>query len=102
MGINLLPSIHMYWSKNWRSELISNMFTRDRYMELLRYFHISPPSPSSSSSSPLSKLEPLLSELSKSFPAFYLPGQVLVVDEAMVGFKGRSEMKQYIKNKPAK
>jgi hypothetical protein len=102
MGINQLPSVHMYWDMRWRCKTISSIFTRDRYMELLRYFHISPPSASSSSSSPLSKVEPLLSELSSSFPAFYHPDQALVVDEAVVGYKGRSEMKQYIKNKPTK
>jgi Transposase IS4 len=102
MGISPLPSVHMYWDARWRCEMISTIFTRDRYMELLRYFHISPPATTSSPSSPLSKVEPLLSELSASFSAFYLPGQTLVVDEAMVGFKGRSEMKQYIKNKPTK
>jgi Transposase IS4 len=102
MGITPLPSVHMYWSQLSRYETITNMFTRKRYMELLRYFHISHPSASSSSSSPLSKVEPLLNELQTSFPAFYLPGQVLVVDEAMVSFKGRSEMKQYIKDKPTK
>jgi hypothetical protein len=102
MGINQLPSVHMYWQQNWRCDVVSSMFTRDRYMELLRYFHISPLTTASSSAAPLSKIEPLLSELSSSFPAFYQPGQPLVVDEAMVGFKGRSEMKQYIKNKPTK
>ena len=102
MGINQLPSVHMYWYQPWRCEMITSIFTRDRYMELLRYFHISSPSASSSSSSPLSKVEPLLSELSSSFPACYHPGQTLVVDEAIVGFKGRSAMKQYIKNKPTK
>jgi Transposase IS4 len=102
MGINQLPSVHMYWDARWRCEMITSIFTRDRYMELLSYFHISPPSTASSSPSPLSKVEPLLTELSSSFPTFFHPDQTLVVDEAMVGFKGRSEMKQYIKNKPTK
>jgi hypothetical protein len=102
MGIIQLPSVHMYWSQPWRCEMVSSIFTRDRYMELLRYFHISPPGVASSPSSPLSKITPLLSELSSSFPAFYQPGQTLAVDEAMVGYKGRSHLKQYIPQKPTK
>jgi hypothetical protein len=102
MGINRLPSVHMYWDHTWRCDAITSIFTRDKYIELLRYFHISSPSSTSSSTHPLSKLQPLLSELSTSFASYFLPGRELVVDEAMVGFKGRSEMKQYIKSKPTK
>jgi hypothetical protein len=71
-------------------------------MELLRHFHISSPSSSSSATSPLAKVQPLLAEVSSSFSAFYNPDRVLVIDEAIVGYKGRSEMKQYIRNKPTK
>jgi hypothetical protein len=102
MGIARLPQVHMYWSDTHRHPFISTIMPRNRFIELLRHFHISPPTIASSSSSLLSKVEPLLTELSSSFPAFYHPGQTLTVDEAMVGFKGRSEMKQYIKNKPTK
>jgi len=77
MGINQLPSVHMYWDSRWRCEAVSSIFTRDRYMELLRYFHISSPTSTSSSPQPLSKLQPLLDELSSSFPAFYRPSCVL-------------------------
>lgn len=38
----------------------------------------------------------------ENFHKKYRPGSELVVDEAMVAFKGRHHIKQYIKNKPTK
>jgi hypothetical protein len=102
MGINQLPSVHMYWDSRWRCDAVSSIFTRDRYMELLRYFHVSTPEGQKRYTGPLKKIRWFIQQLQQSFSSFYLPAQVLTVDEAMVGFKGRSEMKQYIKNKPTK
>src|SRR4051812_11847251 len=56
----------------------------------------------SSPSSPLSKVRWFIQHLQQSFSSFYRPTQVLTVDEAMVGFKGRSGIKQYMRNKPTK
>jgi hypothetical protein len=102
MGINQLPSVHMYWDSRWRCETISTIFTRDRYMELLRYFHVSTPERQKQHVGPLKKVRWFIQQLQQYFSSFYRPTQVLTVDEAMVGFKGRSEMKQYIRNKPTK
>ena len=102
MGICVLPQVQLYWSEEYHIPFISQCFTRNRFMEILRYFHITPPDISSLNVPPLGKVQPLLDSLNQSFATFYKPGKELTVDEAMVGFKGRSAMKQYIPNKPTK
>ena len=96
MGICPYPQVHMYWSETHRHPFVSLWFTRDRFMELLRYFHISSPGISSCAPKPLGKVLPLLDSLARSFPLFLKPSREMTVDEAMVGFKGRSVIKQYI------
>ena len=44
-GIVKLPTLHMYWQKSYRDSYISELSTRDRFMQLHRYFHISEPVP---------------------------------------------------------
>ena len=45
---------------------------------------------------------PLLSQVRINFLREYAPNRELSVDEAMVGFKGRSSFKQYMPLKPTK
>ena len=43
MGISSLPDVTMFWSKDsaYNRPFISDRITKNRYMELIRYFHIS-------------------------------------------------------------
>ena len=102
MGICVYPHVHMYWAEEYYLPFITQCFSRDRFMELLRYFHINPPNVPLIPVQPLGKVQPLLDSLVESFPSYYKPGRELTVDEAMVGFKGGSALKQYIPNKPTK
>ena len=102
MGICVYPRVHMYWPQEYHLPFISQCFSRDRFMELLRYFHIAPLEEPSVTVPPLGKVQLLLDFLAVSFASFYKPGRELTIDEAMVGFKGRSTLKQYIPNKPTK
>ena len=47
-------------------------------------------------------MDPVISSLKESFKAVYYPNSQLSVDEAMIPFKGRSSMKQYLPLKPVK
>jgi hypothetical protein len=49
----------------------------------------------------LYKTRPVL-ELTEKFKILYTPGRELAVDEAMIGFKGRFILKQYLLGKPTK
>ena len=51
---------------------------------------------------PLRKVRWFSQQLQRLFFSHYIPSQILTVDEGMVGFKGRSELKQYIPQKPTK
>lgn len=102
MGIVPLPRLHMYWEKEWQQPFVVRNFTQHRFTELLRAFHISPPSPPSSNHTVIDKVGPLITACQHSFSSSYLPVQVLVFDEAMIGYKGRDTMKQYIKSKPTR
>ena len=50
----------------------------------------------------LHKVWPLLNCTDLSFPRRYKPGRELSIDEAMVAFKGRCYLKQYLPSKPTK
>ena len=100
MGISPLPRAPMYWEARWQQPFIANAFSRNRFMELLRFFHIAPPTPAGTRHTVIDKIAPLITASQHSFSASFLPAQVLVVDESMVAFTGRDPMKQYIPAKP--
>jgi hypothetical protein len=100
MGINHLPRSHMYWQEAWQEPFVVDAFSRDRFHELLRFFHIAPPSPPDAKHTVLDKIAPLITACQHSFSTCFLPAQVLVFDESMVPFKGRDPLKQYLPDKP--
>ena len=126
MGINRLPQLHLYWNTNpaFHYLPIAERITRDRFFAIWRYLHfttIPPPSSSptvagasstsgasSSSSDPtrtqdkLWKVRPIISAVVAACRTNYRPHREQAIDEAMVAFKGRSSMKQYLPMKPVK
>jgi hypothetical protein len=102
MGICPLPRWHMYWSELYQQPFVAAAFPRWRFEQLLRYFHVAPPPPAAAAREPLSRIRPLIQSLQQSFPRHYAPSRCLTLDEAMVAFKGRSPIKQYIPSKPHK
>lgn len=102
MGICDLPSWHMYYSEEYQQPFISSIFSQARFGKLLQYFHVAPYTPPSSPVDPLSRVRPFLTHLNHFFPQCYSPSQFLTIDEAMVAYKGRSAIKQYIPSKPHK
>ena len=48
----------------------------------------------------LYKIGPIIKSLTNTFLTLYNPNRANSVDEAMVGFKGRSSLKQYLPKKP--
>jgi hypothetical protein len=102
MGICPLPQWHMYWSAEYQQPFVASVFPRWRFEQLLRYFHIAPPSDADAPRDPLSRARPLIQSLNQSFARQYLPSRCLALDETIVAFKGRSSMKQYIPSKPHK
>jgi hypothetical protein len=100
MGINRLPEV--YWSQTFGHPLVTSLFSRDRFKELLRFFRVVAADEDAAARNPLPHVRSLAAKLNASFAAHAAPSQHLALDEAMVAYKGRSPIKQYIPSKPHK
>jgi len=108
MGINSLPSLHMYWENDSLHHYapVASRISRERFKEISRYLHFADNATLSQPGAPsydrLGKVRPLIDHLSSQFLSVYSPGENLAVDEAMIKFQGRSSLKQYMPMKPIK
>ena len=108
MGINKLPSIHMYWSENdmigcaW----ISKIMSRNRFCQINRFLHVVDNALSvpkdAPGYNPMFKIQPLLDHMKNAFSRLYYPRKCISIDGAMIAFNGRLSFKQYIPSKPTK
>jgi hypothetical protein len=102
MGIDRLPATHLYWSQTFGHPFITSLFSRDRFAQLLHHFRVVPAPVAAAPRDPIPHVRALAEQLNHSFAAHFTPTQYLSLDEAMVAFKGRSPIKQYIPSKPHK
>ena len=108
MGLVKLPSIYDYWKKDeiFHYSPVASRISRDQFFELHRYLHFEDNSTLSPPGSPdydrLGKVGTIISMLSDRFSAVYNPMREISIDEAMVPFKGRSSLKQFMPKKPTK
>ena len=89
-----------YWSTDPLIEtpIFATIFARDRYDSLLRYLHFAD-NKKISSSDRLSKFGSVLDDLRKKFCDTMYPYQNLVVDESLMLWKGRLDLKQHVPSK---
>ena len=96
-GIVNMPSYRMYWADTTRLELIEDV--------MRNYFHINDNSTMKALDDPqydkLFKLKPFVDSIKSSFQEIEVE-EYNSVDELITSFKGRSSLKQYVKNKPHK
>ena len=108
MGIISLPQVRDYWSCDpiLNHKWFSTIMSRNRFLEILRYFHIVDNTTAQSRSDPnynrLWKIQPIISILQKTSRDLYSPHEQLSIDESMIGTKCRLSFIQYIKAKPIK
>ena len=106
MGIVHLPSLYDYCKNDevYHYSPIANKISRNRFHELHRYLHFVDNStllpPGSPDYDRLGKVRPVADILSERVAAVYEPGRDISIDEAMIPFKGRSSLKQYMPLKP--
>ena len=108
MGINKLPHLYDYWSMNEYLHYfpVASKIPRKRFLEIHRYLHFTRNDTIVPRGQPghdrLAKVRPVLSAVRQSFISSYHPHRENSIDEAMVKFKGRSSLKQYMPKKPTK
>lgn len=108
MGIKKLPYYRDYWSssQDLNDAYISRLMPVNRFGWLLNNIHLNDnvlqPNRSDVNYDKLYKVRPLIDIISETFKACYNPTKCVTVDESMVKFKGRSTLKQYLKDKPIK
>ena len=108
MGLHKLPQLEDYWSSDVLLGVpgIVGGMPIDRFKVLQKCLHINGNSKAKPRGDPeydqLHKIRPLLSAVNETCLNQYYPNRELSVDEAMVGFKGRSSLKQYMPLKPTK
>lgn len=108
MGIVRLPSLGDYWKKDviYHYMPVADRISRDRFYDLHRYLHfvdngtLSPPH--TPGYNKLGKIAPIITMLGNRFADVWNPGKNISIDEAMIPFKGRSSLKQYMPMKPIK
>ena len=85
---------------------VADRIPRDRFFEISRYLHFVDNSEILPHSHPnfdrLWKVRPIINMVSETFLNSYNPHMQNAVDEAMIPFKGRSSLKQYMPKKPVK
>lgn len=105
MGIVELPRLHLYWSvSNMFSGLVpSKIMSRNRFFALLAMLHVSDPDREThASGGKLHKVSWLLKHINDTSASFFQPHRDLSVDERMVKSKGRSGIRQYLRDKITK
>ncbi len=108
MGLVKLPSIPDYWKRDevFNYGPISSRITRDRFYEITKFLHFSDNSalaaPVEDGYGRLGKIRPVIRMVNESLQALYNTHKDVSIDEAMIPFKGRSSLKQFMPNKPVK
>ena len=108
MGICELPEIRDYWAKDpyLHYSPVADRITRDRFKEISRYLHFvdndTLPARGEEGYHRLQKIPPVVSAINEACLNNYQPNRENSIDEAMIPFKGRSTLKQYVPLKPVK
>ena len=108
MGLNRLPDLYDYWSLDecYHYFPIASRITRKRFLEIQRFLHFVDNTTIVPHGEPgydrLARVRPVITAVHDSFLTNYHPHRDNAIDEAMIKFKGRSAMKQYVPLKPTK
>lgn len=100
MGIDSLPTRRMYWQSDTRHPTVAAVLSRDRFESISRYLRVSPPEVGAAPRNPFSFVRAFVAALNHSFPRHWNPGRHIALDESMVSFRGRSDIKQFVPGKP--
>ena len=108
MGIVRLPRTEDYWKKDaiYHYTPIANRISRERFRELHKFLHFANNTTLAPPGTPgydkLGKVKPIILMIGEQIASVCDPGKEVSIDEAMIPFKGRSSLKQYLPLKPIK
>lgn len=108
MGLVHMPEVKYYWrvDQYFHYEPIASRISQNRFRSRSRYLHFKDnskaPARGQSMHDRHGKVRPIIEQIGSALASSYIPGRDIVVDEAMIPFKGRSSLKQYMPMKPVK
>ena len=107
MGLIKMKRTGMYWNKSnpcINTPFFNSVMSRNQF-ELITYFlhccdNTRPEARRDNAAyDPLHKFRIVLDGLNNSCKRYYVPGQLTLIDESLIGMKNRTELMQYIPNK---
>lgn len=110
MGILKKPTLESYWQDGTQSWLInipmfSDIMRRNRFQNLVRYLHCNNNENAvprcRHGHDPAHKIRLVLDLINNTFSHHYGLGRDVIIDESIVGFKGRNSLVQYMPAKKA-
>ncbi len=105
MCIVQMPRYRMYWENCTRYDNVAKVMSRNRFEEIKRFLHFvdnsTRPLQGSPDTDKLFKIRPLFEKLRKNCLQIK-PEEHNSIDEQMIPFKGRSNLRRYLPKKPKK
>ena len=105
MGLHELPNLNCYWSHSWAfyNPVAHQFGTRLRFESILQFLHVVDYTKENrETEGRLTKIKYLLDYIRDRCMTLFQPSEYISIDERMVKSKGRSGMRQYIRDKPIK
>ncbi|KAL0895498.1 hypothetical protein ABMA27_011608 [Loxostege sticticalis] len=115
LGIIRMPSIPSCFSTDplLNTQVFRSIFLRNRYENLIRALHFDDSGPASNDTNPertsaarsldrLHRLRPILNHLNSKFKSNYILDKDICIDESLTLWKGRLDIKQYIRTKASR
>jgi len=108
MGLHDVPHTELCWSSDplFRIQPLADIMVIKRFKKIRQALHVNDnsqaPPPGHANRDKLFKLRPLIDKLNREFSQQCVQSSSQSIDEAMVVFKGRSSIKQYMPMKPVK
>jgi len=108
MGIHCLPHVDLYWSSDtlYRVQPIADVMTVKRFKKIRQGLHLNDnskaPKRGDANFDKLYKLRLITKKMNTNFQQQGVSSSSQSIDEAMIIFKGRNSMKQYMPLKPIK
>ncbi|CAG5046445.1 unnamed protein product [Parnassius apollo] len=98
MGLNPKPSIEHYWKLDvlYYNPLMHRInMSYNRFSSILRFWHFTEIQIGVIGEQRTHKIDPLIHKMVNNFRSLYIPSDIIVVNESMVKFHGRLQIRTY-------